>query len=158
MQHQEPTRLCWTAETSMPDWEIDIMVLRSSDICDPHPSWSFTSTSWCIRTSLLRLQEILLSKFAMTGLVLPGISSVVLPLPPIVSKFLGFLSRAHVHHHFQLRTSSPHPPQNLSELCFSQRFRKGVGGRGWRPTAPKTQQKLPPCKVRWHIACNSLYS
>ena len=33
-------------------------------------------------------------------------------------------------------------PENVR--CPIQRFRKGVGGRGWRPTAPKIQQKFSP--------------
>ena len=69
-------------------WEIDIVVARSSDICDPRPTWSPTSMSRCTHTSLLRLQEILLAKLAMTGLVLPGISIVLLPLLAVVRKFL----------------------------------------------------------------------
>ena len=42
----------------------------------------------CIHTSLLRLQEILLAKLAVTGLVLPGTSIAVLPLLPSVSSSL----------------------------------------------------------------------
>ena len=45
----------------------DIMVLRSSDVCDPHFSWSSTSMSWCIHITLLRLQEVWLTKFIATG-------------------------------------------------------------------------------------------
>ena len=45
---------------------VDITVVRSSGICDPHFSWSTTSMSSCIHISLLRLQEIWLAKFVMT--------------------------------------------------------------------------------------------
>ena len=55
-------------------WEIDIPVLHSSDICDPHYSWSATSTSSCIQLLLFRLQEIWLAKFVTTGVVMPGIA------------------------------------------------------------------------------------
>ena len=55
-------------------WEIDIAVVRSSDICDPHYSWSSASMSSCMHISLLRLQEIWLAKFVTTGLVIPGIT------------------------------------------------------------------------------------
>ena len=51
------------------DWAIDIALVRSSDICDPRSSWSASS---CIHISLLRLQAVLLAKFVMTGLVIPG--------------------------------------------------------------------------------------
>ena len=56
------------------EWEIDIMVVRSSDICDPHYSWSSTSMASCIHISLLRLQEIFLAKFVTTGVVMPAIT------------------------------------------------------------------------------------
>ena len=46
---------------------MDITVVRSSDVCDPHVSWSTTSMSSCIHIALLRLQEIWLAKFVMTG-------------------------------------------------------------------------------------------
>ena len=62
--------------------EMDIDVLRSSDICDPHHSWSFTSMSSCMHISLLRLQEILLEKFITTGVVMPGIA--ILRNTPVV--------------------------------------------------------------------------
>ena len=45
-----------------PHMRIDIALLRSSDICNPHFSWSSASMSSCIHISLLRLQEILLAK------------------------------------------------------------------------------------------------
>ena len=48
-------------------WEVNIPVVRASDICDPHPSWSLASIATCIHISLLRLQEILLAKFVTTG-------------------------------------------------------------------------------------------
>ena len=54
-------------------WEIDITVVRSSDICDPHYSGSAASTSSCIHFLLLRLQEIWLAKFVTTGVVMPGL-------------------------------------------------------------------------------------
>ena len=58
----------------VPSWEIDIAVVRSSDICDPHFSWSATSMSSCIHISLLRLQEIWLAKAVTTGVVMPGMA------------------------------------------------------------------------------------
>ena len=53
-------------------WDVDIMILRPSDICQPRYSLSSTSMSRCIHISLLRLQEIWLTKFITTGLVMPG--------------------------------------------------------------------------------------
>ena len=53
---------------------VDIMVLRSSDICDPRFSWSSNSISRCIHVGLLRMQEIWLPKFITTGLVMPGVA------------------------------------------------------------------------------------
>ena len=43
--------------------KVDIPVLRSSDICDPHSSCSSASLSSCMEISLFRLQEIWLTKF-----------------------------------------------------------------------------------------------
>ena len=54
--------------------ETDIVVMRGSDICDPHYSWSSASMSRCIHISLLRLQEILLAKLVTTGVVMPGVA------------------------------------------------------------------------------------
>ena len=51
---------------------IDIVVQDSSDVCNPHFSWSATSMSRCIDITLLRLQEIWLAKFVTTGMVMPG--------------------------------------------------------------------------------------
>ena len=48
-------------------WEIDIIVVSASEICDPHFPWTATSMSSCIHISLLRLQEIWLEKFVITG-------------------------------------------------------------------------------------------
>ena len=53
---------------------ISITVLHSSDVCEPRFSWSSTSISRCIHTSLLRLQEIWLPKFITMGLLMPGLS------------------------------------------------------------------------------------
>ena len=53
-------------------WQLDVTVVHSSDICDPHFSWSAISMSSCIHISLLRLQEIWLAKFVTTGVVMPG--------------------------------------------------------------------------------------
>ena len=45
-------------------------VLRPSDICDPHPSWSAASISRCSHITLLRLQETWLSHFVTIGVVI----------------------------------------------------------------------------------------
>ena len=55
--------------------DLHFMVLHSSDICDPHFSWSSTSISKCIHISLLRLQEIWLAKFLTTGVMMPGVAA-----------------------------------------------------------------------------------
>ena len=65
---------CGDADLFDPVYEIDFGVVRASDICDPHYSWSFTSMSSCMQTSLLRLQEVVLGKLITTGVVIPGIA------------------------------------------------------------------------------------
>ena len=65
------------------------MVLRGSDICDPHYSWSSTSISRCIHISLLRLQEILLAKLVTTGVVIPGIALIRYHLPAESGSVVG---------------------------------------------------------------------
>ena len=64
-----------------PYQNIDIMLLRSSDMCEPHFSWSSTSISRCMHISLLRLQEVWLGKFITIGLVWPGLALMVGKLP-----------------------------------------------------------------------------
>ena len=54
--------------------DLEMQVLRSSDICKPHFSWSSTSISRCIHVTLLRLQEVWLAKFVTTGLAMPGLA------------------------------------------------------------------------------------
>ena len=68
--NQQDCELGWGGELD-PDWGIDMAVTQSSDICNPHSSWSASS---CIHISLLRLQPILLAKFVTTGLVIPGVA------------------------------------------------------------------------------------
>ena len=51
--------------------DIGITTVHSSEICDAHPSWSATSVSSCVHTSLLRLQDFLLAKLITTGVVMP---------------------------------------------------------------------------------------
>ena len=69
-----------------------LRVLRSSDICDPHYSWSSTFLSRCMDVSLLRLQEIWLAKFVMTGLVMPGFTLMTGYLPKQSGKIVSFLA------------------------------------------------------------------
>ena len=70
---------------------IDIRVLRPSDICNPHFSWSFASISSCVHISLLRLQEIWLTKFITTGLVMPGVALMRGKLPTESGAVVGTL-------------------------------------------------------------------
>ena len=60
---------------------LDITVLRPRDICNPHVSWTFSSMSRCSHVTLLRLQEIWLSKFITTGLAMPGLALMAGRLP-----------------------------------------------------------------------------
>ena len=76
-QNQRDCRSGWISRT----WEIDIVVARSSDICNPHHSQSLTYMSTCIHISLLRLQEILLGKFITTEVVMPGVTLLRRKLP-----------------------------------------------------------------------------
>ena len=69
-QNEQDCRQMWLHKQV----EIDTVVVRSSDICDPHHSWSLTSISNCMHILLLRLQEIWLSKFITAGLMMPGIA------------------------------------------------------------------------------------
>ena len=70
-------------------YDIDVMVLRQSDICEPHFSWSSNSMSRCIHISLLRLQEIWLTKFITTGLVMPGVNLLRNELPKECGAIVG---------------------------------------------------------------------
>ena len=70
-------------------FNMDVMVLRSNDLCEPHFSWSSTSISRCIQISLLRLQEIWLTKFITTGLVMPGLDLVRGVLPTESGQIVG---------------------------------------------------------------------
>ena len=87
-------RLLCTAENQRdcilgPTVGIDIMVQSSSDICEPHFSWSSTSISNCMHISLLRLQEMLLTKFVMIGLVIPGAALLRDELPTELGIVIG---------------------------------------------------------------------
>ena len=53
---------------------VDCMLLNSGEICDPHYSRTLASMSKCIHISLLRLQDIWLTKLVTTGLVMPGLA------------------------------------------------------------------------------------
>ena len=77
---------------------IDTMVVRSSDICDPHGLWTFYSMSRCIHITLLRLQEIWLTKFITIGLVMPGLALMRGTLPTESGAVMGTLGiyMAHV--------------------------------------------------------------
>ena len=68
---------------------IDIMVLRPSNICDPCFVWSSVAMSRCIHISLLRLQEIWLTKFITTGLVMPGVALIRGKLPTDSGAVMG---------------------------------------------------------------------
>ena len=70
---------------------VDIMLLRPSDICNPHISWSSTSLSSCTHITLLRLQEIWLMKFITTGLVMPGVGLLRDKLPTDSGAIVGDL-------------------------------------------------------------------
>ena len=70
---------------------LDIMVLRSSDICDPHFSGSAAAMSRCIQISLLRLQEVWLTKFITSGLVMPGVALMRGKLPTESGAVVGNL-------------------------------------------------------------------
>ena len=78
-------------ETITGDLNIDIMVVRSDDICDPHFSLSASSMSRCVHISLLRLQEIWLTKFVTTGVVMPGVALLRNKLPTESGSIVGNL-------------------------------------------------------------------
>ena len=84
----ENQRDCGLGELSE-DLQIDIMLVRSSDICDPRFSWSSTSLPRCIHISLLRLQEMLLSKLVTTGVVMPSLTLMRNMLPKESGAVLG---------------------------------------------------------------------
>ena len=67
----------------------DIAIIRPSDVCDPHVSWTLISMSRCIHTTLLRLQEVWLAKFVTTGLVMPGMNLMRKKLPTESSEIVG---------------------------------------------------------------------
>ena len=69
--------------------DIDIIIQSSSDICDPHFSWSSASISSCIHTVLFRLQEIWLTKFLMTGLAMQGMALLRDGLPTESGEVVG---------------------------------------------------------------------
>ena len=73
----------------MQAFNIDIMVVRASDICDPHFSWNSNSMARCIHISLLRLQEIWLTKFVTTGVLMPGIALLRNKLPKESGAIVG---------------------------------------------------------------------
>ena len=79
--HNDVESMLPELDTLPGDFNLDITVLRPSDICDPHVSWSFSSMSRCIHITLLRLQEIWLSKFITTGMAMPGMALVAGRLP-----------------------------------------------------------------------------
>ena len=68
---------------------VDIMVVRPGDICDPHFAWSSNSMARCIHTSLLRLQEIWLTKFVTTGVLMPAIALLRNNLPTESGTIVG---------------------------------------------------------------------
>ena len=71
------------------DYKIDLTIIRLSDICDPHVSWTLISMSRCIHITLLRLQEVWLAKFVTTGLVMPGMNLMRNKLPTESSEIVG---------------------------------------------------------------------
>ena len=68
---------------------IDFMVLQSSDICEPHVSWTLTSMSRCVHITLIRMQEVWLAKFVTTGLVMPGVKLMGKSLPTESSEVMA---------------------------------------------------------------------
>ena len=61
--------------------KIDTTLVHPSDICDPHVSWTFYSMSKCVHITLLRLQEIWLTKLITIGLTMPGLALMCGKLP-----------------------------------------------------------------------------
>ena len=53
---------------------VGCMVVNSGEICDSHYSGTLASMSRCMHISLLRLQDIWLTKLLTTGLVMPGLA------------------------------------------------------------------------------------
>ena len=96
-------------------WEIDIMLVRGGDICDPHHSWSSASMSNCMHISLLRLQEILLAKFVTTGVVMPGIALIRNELPAESSAVLAQIA---IHMAYAM-VSSGHLPLMMPILLLA---------------------------------------
>ena len=74
-----------------PMFSMDTMVVRSSDICDPHGLWTFYAVSRCIHITLMRLQEIWLTKFITIGLVMPGLALMRGSLPTESGAVMGTL-------------------------------------------------------------------
>ena len=70
-------------------YDIDVMVLRQSDIREPHFSWRSTSMSRCVHISLLRLQETWLTKLIAMGLVMPGVAVLRNRLPKESATIVG---------------------------------------------------------------------
>ena len=65
------------------------VLLKSSDVCDQHVSWTSTSVSGCIHIALLRLQEVWMAKFITTGLVMPGLNLMRGKLPTESGAIVG---------------------------------------------------------------------
>ena len=105
-------------------WELNITVVRSSDLCDPNYSWSATSMSSCTHVLLLRLQEILLAKFVTTGVVMPGIALIKDKLPKESEAVLGSFA---IHMAYAM-VSSGHLPLMMPMLLLGF-FAEGLVAR-----------------------------
>ena len=90
-------------------FNLNITVLRPSDICDPHVSWSFPM-SRCIHITLLRLQEIWLSKFITTGLAMPGMALMAGRLPTESGAIVGNIG---IYMAYALMSSGHLPLMNI---------------------------------------------
>ena len=101
--------------------KLDVRLVRSSDICDPHYSWSSTSMSSCMHITLLRLQEIWLTKFLATGLVIPGVKLLRDKLPTESASIVGNFG---IYMAYALVSSGHLPLMNflLPSCCLGSRI------------------------------------
>ena len=112
---------------------IDVKLACSSDICDPHFSWTLISMSRCIDTSLLRLQEIWLSKFVVSGLVLPAVAIMRENLPTESGAIAGNLAISTAY----VLMSSGHLPLMMPILLLALLAEGLVARVAWAETSLK---------------------
>ena len=106
---------------------VGCMVVNSGEICDPHYSWTLASMSRCMHISLLRLQDIWLTKLVTTGLVMPGLALARDKLPTDSGAIVGSFALQLAYS----MMSSGHLPLMMPVLLLGLLVKGLVARVGW---------------------------